>query len=68
MRIGDRVQVHVPPQDGLVRSTFHGRTGRVAGLQPAYMVVLDGEFEPLRFGAVELLPVSPAPEPWTAGE
>lgn len=67
MNLGTRVQVHIPPANRLVRSTFHGAVGVIVGDAPMWMVLLDGEEKPLRFGSGELLPVLADPEPITAG-
>lgn len=67
MRVGATVLVNIPPgSDGLVRSTFHGRLGVVAAVDPT-MVRFPEDERALFFGDEALVPASD-PVHWTAGE
>jgi hypothetical protein len=60
MRVGAPVIVTHP------ESTFRGCRGVIVSDRPAFMVQLEGEAKPMRFGAIEIAPAS-SPEHITGG-
>ena len=62
MRVGDRVLI-IDDCSGV----FVRRLGVVTATEPAYMIQIDGERMPLRFGPTSLAPAVEDQGPWTAG-